>query len=164
MDYLEHWSDLYISGQDALHFLNTLEAFHNICGYKKCWDMKKVKDHNLLPGFSTTHKVKTFYKKVDARLLILSLRGQYPIEKKDIIVRIATCKTKNCINPYHYFYGTRSDVAFQANLRNGSNLTKDLLEVVLEQRRNKRPMAALAREYNVPYHILRRACNRAEAQ
>ena len=164
MDYLEHWSDLYISGQDALNLLNTLEAFHNIYGYESCWDMKKVKSPQYNQGFSVTHKAKTFYKKVDARILVLALIGQHPDETQSVIVRRGVCTTPHCINPYHYFYGTKSDVAFQTNIRKGSHLTEDLLEVVLEKCKNKRAMAAVAREYNLPYHVIRRACQRAEAQ
>jgi hypothetical protein len=158
MKVLDFFSQYYIVGEDAARFMTVLKLFDDRYGKEKCWCTKKINNPYHLEGFVLSHPNRPLYKRIDARVLTLALVGQYPDPNKPVIVRRGHCTSNHCINPNHYFYGTKRDVAIQRNIRKGSHLTQDLIDTIRAQWEEKRSYASLAREFNLPYHTVRRAC------
>ena len=75
--------------------------------------MKKIK-HSAFEGFNTSKKNKLLYQNKDARELLLFLTGRLPKEETPIIVRKGYCQSPYCLNPAHYYWGTRKDVAYES--------------------------------------------------
>lgn len=110
-------------------------------------------------GFSTSRNARPKYKTADARELMLALLDQYPSETNPIIVRRSCCTSTYCINPLHYFYGTRRDAMWQHNLRSGGQVDQQLVLKLREECSvAKKSYASIAREYQLPYHTVRRIC------
>lgn len=158
MKALDFFQENYIVGEDATRFMTVLKLFDDRYGKEKCWCVKKVNNPYHLEGFVLSHPNRPLYKRIDARVLVLALIDQYEDPNKPFIVRRGQCTSNHCINPNHYFYGTKRDISVQNNIRKGSNLTPDLIDTLRAQREEKRSYASLAREFNLPYHTVRRAC------
>ena len=97
---------------DQIKFVNAFKTGLKILGKEKCWCMKKIK-HSAFEGFNTSKKNKLQYQGKDARELLLYLTGREPTPEKSIIVRKGYCQSPYCLNPSHYYWGTRKDVAYE---------------------------------------------------
>ena len=157
MDFAEFWKENYVVGSDAIHLIEVLELFNHTYGQNRCWCIKKIKTPEHIKGFVLTHTTIPIYKATDVRPLLLALLDQYQSDEKPIIVRRGCCKSKYCVNPTHYFYGTKRDVAFQLNIRNGSHLDEQLLEKLRREKKKDRSYASIARQFDLPYYTVRRA-------
>jgi hypothetical protein len=156
---MDFFHDNYIMGDDIAQFMNVLKLFDQRYGKEKCWCIKKINNPEHLKGFVLSHPNRPVYKGTDARGLVLALIDQYSEPEKPFIVRYSNCLSTHCINPNHYFHGTKRDVAIQRNKRNGTHrLDPGLIELLRHERSEKRSYASLAREFNLPYHTVRRAC------
>jgi hypothetical protein len=158
MDLADFFSRQYISGTDALHFVEVLSKFHRTQGAQACWCLKKANNLKALKGFTTSNLSRPLFKGQDARELVLAVAGQYRPETDSIIVRRGVCTSTHCLNPTHYFYGTKQDVAMQRHARKGSPLSPELVSLLREERKKDRSYASIARQYALPYHVVRRIC------
>ena len=78
-----------------------------------------------------------------------------------VLVRKAVCRSRHCLNPSHYYFGTRADVAVELNARNKNKLTTELrkeIKNLYAQDSKKWNYTALAKHYQIPYHTVRRLC------
>lgn len=159
LDFKAFCEERYLFPADVLHFLNILRKFCKSHGQEKCWCLKKAKDRELVSSISTSQNQRPRYKGVDARELLLALMDQSPTETKSIIVRHSSCQSTYCINPLHYFYGTRQDAMWQHTLRKGSEVSPQVVQSLRDEHSlTRRSYASLAREYKLPYHTVRRIC------
>ena len=78
-------------------------------------------------GFTTSKKTKLMYKGHDARPLILSMTGRNYSEENPIIVKKSECKSQYCLNPAHYYWGTRKDVAYENAKTSDKSINIDLI-------------------------------------
>lgn len=157
---MQFLADKYVVGAHAVNFLNVLKSFHTTFGDSECWCLRKAKNRQATKGFTTTQNARPKYMGVDARELLLATIDQYPSESKPIIVRRGCCSSTYCINPNHYFYGTRQDAMEQHNVRRGNPVDSALINQIRDScGRQGKSYAAIAREYNLPYYTVRRICN-----
>ena len=84
---------------------------------------EEVAGIRIFSGFVNSKRNHLFYKTMDARpLLLLAMIGQFPDDgKNNVIVRRHICDCKFCLNPSHYYYGTKADVRLETNQRNGDD-------------------------------------------
>lgn len=99
----------YLTDRDLVEFAYVLNLFLELSGEKECWCIQKT-SHSALINFTASHRTQPQFKGRDARMLTLSIINQFQTDEKPVIVRRRECTSKYCINPLHYFYGTRSDV------------------------------------------------------
>ena len=55
------------------------------------------------------------------------MANKFATEEKTIIVRRSICSSKHCLNPNHYYWGTRSDVAYENAERDNKGINKTLI-------------------------------------
>ena len=160
----DFWSVFLLSGlarKDALYVAEAMAHFQAVAAPGQCWCVKSRK-HLVLKGFEGGgNRLVPYYKGKNARFLVLALINQFATAEAPVAVRKAACKSQWCINPEHYYFGTRSDVKLEDNKRKGGNLSHELIAEI-RQLKAKDPRkwtaAALARHYNMRYHVIRRIC------
>ena len=121
--------DADLTPEDQITFAIALQAAIKEIGKDQCWCLKEY-NSTALQGFKTTKANMPRYKNKDARPLLLAMIGSYKEETKNVLVRRSICNSKHCINPTHYYWGTRSDVAYEESKRCfpvHKALTKDLI-------------------------------------
>jgi len=150
------YADLTI--RDQVQFAKTVQICLRLLGRDQCWCMKQ-RSHSAFEGFSTAHTSRLLYKGVDARPLILGISGRFQTEDTPIIVRKAFCKSQYCLNPSHYYYGTRSAVALENAQRNKTGLSPQLIQLLRQGRQEGKRILDLSRKYKIPYHTARRVCS-----
>lgn len=121
---------------------------------------------NGVSGFSVANPTKTRYAGIDARLFFLAIAGIYPKEGiNQLIVRRNYCKSQHCVNPSHYYYGSKSDVALENQSRKHSlketkiPMTPELAESLRTGRASGESITSLAIKHRLPYHVARRVCS-----
>lgn len=150
------YSDLTI--QDQVQFAKTFQICLRLLGRDQCWCMQK-RSHAAFEGFTTAHTSRLLYKGVDARPLILAMSNRFQTEETPIIVRRAACKSQYCLNPSHYYYGTRSAVALENAQRNKTGLSPQLIQLLRQGKQEGKRILDLSRKYKIPYHTARRVCS-----
>ena len=150
------YSDLTI--QDQVQFAKTFQVCLRLMGRDQCWCMQK-RSHAAFEGFTTAHTSRLLYKGVDARPLILAMSSRFQTEDTPIIVRRAACKSQYCLNPSHYYYGTRSAVALENAQRNKTGLSPQLIQLLRQGKQEGKRILDLSRKYKIPYHTARRVCS-----
>jgi hypothetical protein len=154
MQTLDFFRDSGLIAPDVVVFAKSVQILTAAEGLSSCWD-PRGRTHACFTGFSTAKRSHLFYKTRDARPLLLALIGQYPTAEKGVIVRRHSCKNQFCMNPSHYFYGTRADVMREHRLRKGSKLDSSLIGEIVKADTTI-SSASLAKKYNLPYHTIRR--------
>lgn len=97
--------------------------------------------------------------------MLLSLSNHYYSDELPILVRRGVCRSPHCLNPSHYYYGTKSDVALENNIRKpkAGNRQNEVTAVIAEQMRMERDagesILRLSRKYKIAYHTARRICS-----
>lgn len=157
MDSVDFFYDHGLLSTDLLHFINILRKFDQLYGSDQCWCLKTV-NKSIIKNFSTSHNSKPLFKGEDARLLALAIVDQYQEEDKPVVVRKGQCSSIYCINPTHYYFGSRKDVAFERNMRTGNAISPELVQELRAQCKNNRSYSSIARQYNIPYNTVRRIC------
>ena len=147
-----------LTAYDQVVFATSLKFAHKLLGRKPCWCMKLC-NHNVFQGFTTSKKNRLLYKTKDARPLLLALAGKFSTEEKSIIVRKAECTSQYCLNPSHYYWGTRSDVAYENAKRSNSNINNLLITKLREKSQKGISKKELSITYKIPYETTRRICN-----
>lgn len=162
MDYITVFQDDYLSFEDLLAFANALNTFQELVGKEACWCIKEA-DHPVLKSFTATHPNRPQFKGRDARVLALALIDQFYDDAKPIIVRRHICKSSYCINPGHYFYGTKPDVQLELQRRRGLKLSLKLINEIRSKRDHDPKSwsyARLAEDYKLPIQTVGRICRR----
>jgi|TARA_R110002126_G_scaffold9950_1_gene44721 hypothetical protein len=154
-----------LSAKDAVVFSTVFQAYLQSVGPDRCWCLKK-NAHSAFAGFSVASPSKTRYRDLDARPLALALAGVYPTEDAEqVLVRRSCCKSVHCINPAHYYYGSRADVAMETQgkkpIKKGDPavMTPKLAELLRSERASGKSIASLAIKYRLQYHVARRVCS-----
>lgn len=159
LDFEQLCKENYLSEREILQFVTTLKTFCVSHGQDKCWCLKKAKNRELVANFSISQNMRPRYKGVDARELLLGFAGKFRPDPESVIVRYGYCESTYCINPLHYFFGTRQDAMWQHNARKGSRVSPELVQKLREEcSHSKKSYAALARDHKLPYHVVRRIC------
>lgn len=133
----------------------------------RCWDLEKI-NHAFFHGFtirrrqeSTTGGARVFYRGREARSLLLALSGRFQEDPKQILVRSGSCSSIYCVNPNHFFWGTRGDVALESNRRKGLNISDDII-FEIKDLRNSDPSTwtygKIAEKYDISSNIVRSIC------
>lgn len=152
------FNEHYLTSQELQLFLQILKKFEVTYGLTACWCLKSVTKAEA-KGFSTGHSTKPFFKGTDARPLLLAVVNQYPDWQKPLVVRRHECNSAHCVNPNHYYFGTKKDTCFERGWRKGSRVTPELVEELREKYRScNTSLTSLARSYKLPYHVVRSIC------
>lgn len=152
------FNENYFTSKELLSFIETLQKFEGVYGPRKCWCLRAVNKAQA-KGFSTSHSTKPFFKGIDARPLLLAVTGQYATWDKPLVVRRHECKSPHCINPNHYYFGTKRDVCFERGWRKGSKITPQLVEKLRhEYETQNTSLTSIAQSYELPYHVVRSIC------
>jgi UDP-N-acetylglucosamine transferase subunit ALG13 len=120
--------------------------------------MKKIK-HSSFEGFNTSKRNKLQYQGRDARELLLYLTGREPTSENQIIVRKGYCQSPYCLNPAHYYWGTRKDVAYESASINENSIDTFLITKLRKESKNGISSRKLSKTYRLPYHSVRRICS-----
>lgn len=159
MDFETLCKENYLSDREILQFITVLKTFCVSHGQNKCWCLKKAKNRDLVANFSTSQNMRPRYRGADARELLLGFVGKFRPDQDSVIVRYGFCESTYCINPLHYFYGTRQDAMWQHNSRKGTKINPELVQQLRDEReRTNKSYAAIARDHKLPYHVVRRIC------
>ena len=143
---------------DQIKFVNAFKTGLKILGKEKCWCMKKIK-HSAFEGFNTSKKNKLQYQGKDARELLLHLTGREPTPEKSIIVTKGYCQSPYCLNPAHYYWGTRKDVAYESASINENSIDTFLISKLRKESQKGISSRKLSKRYRLPYHSVRRICS-----
>ena len=164
MKTLDFFFEACLTTDDAVVFAKSIALWEAASGKDKCWCLKRKK-HSVLAGFSVNHKVHVTYKRQDARPLLLALSGRFYSEDRPVLVRRACCNSTYCVNPLHYYYGTRADVAMENKARKptadqGRNqITPAVVEGMRQEYDAGESILRLSRKYKLKYHVARRICS-----
>ena len=143
---------------DQIVFANAFATGLKLLGKDQCWCMKKIK-HSSFEGFNTSKETKLLYKGQDARPLILSLTGRDSDGINNVIVRKSCCKSNYCLNPSHYYWGTRQDVAYEKASISKKFIDRTLITKLRLENQKGTSSRKLSKTYRLPYHSVRRICN-----
>jgi hypothetical protein len=157
MDVLTLFRDLCLDPQDQVTLARAFQFCLHAYGREQCWRMNKT-CHVAFEGFNTSNKHTLFYQGVDARPLILALSGRFQ-EDGQVAIRKASCRSPYCLNPTHYFWGTKSEVSLETQLKNNKKISSELVQKLRTERENGVQVLALSRKYKLPYHVARRICS-----
>lgn len=179
-----------LAKEDAGTVARIFKMFLDNLGFDYCWSVKDL-NHAAFKNFSTPVSSHTRYKGCDARLLFLALVDIFPpmqtvevpgggsitvpegtvLEGPEgtviapsgntVLVRKDVCRSRHCLNPSHYYFGSRGDVAVELNKRSKNKLTTELRKEIkqLNEEDNKKwSYSALAKHYQIPYYTVRRLC------
>jgi len=92
----------------------------------------------------------------------MAMSNRYYEDERPIVVRRSVCKSVHCLNPTHYYYGTKSDVAMETNVRSSkSSQSQNILmaDQIRMERDAGESILRLSRKYKIPYHTARRICS-----
>ncbi len=143
---------------DQIVFAKAFQVALQLMGKNECWCMKE-RNHSVFRGFNTSKTNRLLYKNKDARPLLLSMTGRFYDESKPIIVRSAECKSFYCLNPSHYYWGTRRDVARENAKRTKNGVNNELITKLRIEKAEGISSLKLSKAYKIPYHTVRRICN-----
>ena len=143
---------------DQIKFVNAFKTALKIIGKEKCWCMKKIK-HSAFEGFNTSKKNKLQYQGKDARELLLYLTGRKAKDNTQIIVRKGYCQSPYCLNPAHYYWGTRKDVAYENASVSENSIDTFLISKLRKESQKGISSRKLSKIYRLPYHSVRRICS-----
>ena len=155
---LEFFSEHSLTPQDLAYFVETQFRFQGTFGSNACWCLKKILK-TTVNGFSTSHSTRPLFKGTDAKPLALSIVGQYQDETRSVMVRRHECTSVYCINPAHFYWGTKQDVCLERGWRKGSRVTVQLVEELRKKYETQNTsITSLAKSYKLPYHVVRSIC------
>jgi len=149
--------DAGVSREELVAFVKSIEICCKLHGRDSCWSIDRA-HHAAFSGFNTANPKNLRYCGVDARPLILSISGQFQPDESHVAIRKSICKSQYCLNPAHYYWGTKSEVALEGQRKKKDGLTPDVIRALQEGRREGKRVLDLARKYKVAYHTARRIC------
>ena len=159
MSVLNAFLEASLGPQDAMNMAKSFQVAVKFMGRERCWCMERL-NHAAFSGFTKSHGFKLNYRGRDARPLLMALGGLYPSSDTDLIVRRGFCQSAYCLNPSHYYWGTKSDVALENTRRRSAGLDVALIAKLRQEWDEGAKVTALSKKYEIPYHTARRICNR----
>jgi len=159
MSVLDPFLEASLGPSDAMTMAKSFQLAVKFMGRTRCWCMKSL-NHAAFEGYTTSHTTGLTYRGRDARPLLMALSGQYPDEGREMVVRSACCRSKYCLNPSHYYWGTKSDVALENRRRRSIQLDAALIQKLRQEWDAGANATALSKKYELPYQMTRRICNR----
>ncbi len=147
-----------LTASDKVVFAKAFQIALQLWGKDDCWCMKKS-SNSIFQGFTTSKKKFLTYRGRDARPLMLSMAGQYSDPINNVIVKRSICKSPYCLNPSHYYWGTRADVTMENKERDRKPINKDLITKLRQEKTKGKSSLQLSKKYTLPYHTVRRICN-----
>ena len=147
-----------LTAYDQILFVRAFQTALEHFGKESCWCLTKMNNAGF-KGFTTSKKTKLMYKGHDARPLILNMTGRNYSQEKPIIVKRSECKSKYCLNPAHYYWGTRKDVAYENAKVNEKSINIDLITKLRNESQSGISSRKLSKHYRLPYHSVRRICS-----
>ena len=147
-----------LTAYDQILFVRAFQTALEQFGKESCWCLKNMNNAGF-KGFTTSKKTKLMYKGHDARPLILSMTGRNYSEEKPIIVKRSECKSHYCLNPAHYYWGTRKDVAYENAKTNKKSIDIGLITKLRIENESGVSSRKLSKHYHLPYHSVRRICS-----
>ena len=154
MDPLQFFMQTGLTNKDAVVFAKAFQVFLATVGPESCWDLQKMR-HSAFSGFQTTKGRIIFYSGFDARPLLLAAAGRFSEGDRTVLVRHRDCKADRCLNPSHYYWGTRSDVAYERGRACNKLPGQDLIDTIKTSHHSV-SSKALSEKLNIPYHLLTR--------
>jgi hypothetical protein len=147
-----------LTASDKVIFAKAFQIALQIWGKDDCWCMKKS-SNSIFKGFTTGKEKFLTYRGKDARPLMLSIAGYSSDPCKNVIVKRSTCKSPYCLNPSHYYWGTRADVAIENKMKGKKSLNKELIIKLRQEKTQGISSLQISKNYRMPYHTVRRICN-----
>jgi hypothetical protein len=158
MDLETLFRDAGLSAEEKMAFVKSIEVCLRLFGKDKCWRMDSAR-HRAFAGFGTSSPNALRYKGADARPLILGMSGQFQPDETYVAIRKSICKSPYCLNPEHYYWGTRAEVMLEGeSKKKKQSLSPDVIRALQEGRQAGQRVLDLSRKYKVPYHTARRIC------
>ena len=142
---------------DHLVFAKTIQIGLENFGANRCWDASEYAN-SIFEGFNTSKKTHLIYKNADARPLILAISGRERTDDEAVVVRKACCSSPHCLNPCHYYWGGRQDVAFEKAQKN-KKLSIDVIKRLRVGYESGLSCRRISRIYKLPYQTVRRICS-----
>lgn len=164
MDPQQFFFEASLQPDDAVIFAKAFEACIQLLGKDSCWCLR-ARSHQIFTGFIISHGSKLLYKNQDARPLLLAMSGRYHTDERPVIVRRACCTSLYCLNPAHYYYGTRADVALELKAKKQSQeqplspVTGEIADKIRQGHDAGETILELSRKYKLSYHVARRLCS-----
>jgi len=141
---------------DQVAFAKAFQIGLQLWGRDQCWALDK-RSHSAFSGFNTSNRTTLYYKGADARVLLLAMSGRFQSDD-EVAVRRSTCSSPHCLNPTHYYWGSRSQVMLEKNSRQKSPVSAEVIKAMRAGRQEGKRVLDLSRKYKVPYHTARRIC------
>ena len=149
-----------LTPDDQITFIKAFQIGLAAYGQSSCWCMKdRILNRAGFEGFTTSKKQRLTYRGQDARPLLLAVSQRFSSPEKPIIVRRAICNSKYCLNPAHYYWGTRVDVAAENAERKKTGINSELINTLRKEKEEGTSSLKLSKKYRMPYHTVRRICN-----
>jgi len=157
MNVVTLFRDLGLEPADQIVLVRALQLGLKMFPRDECWRVDQS-SHIAFEGFNTSKKTTLVYRGVDSRPLLLALSGRFQRDE-EIAIRRHSCSSPYCLNPTHYFWGTKSQLMLQQqSSREKGSLSVDLIQKLRVGRQEGKRVLDLARQYKVPYHTARRIC------
>ena len=142
---------------DRLVFAKAIQVGLESFGSDKCWDAGEYAN-SIFQGFNTSKKTHLIYKNFDARPLILAISGRERPDQEAVVVRKSICNSPYCLNPCHYYWGGRQDVAFE-NAQRKKKLNIDVIKRLRAGYESGLSCTRISKIYKLPYQTVRRICS-----
>lgn len=149
--------DADLVAEDQIAFAKSIEVCLRLYGKDRCWRLDRAK-HRAFSGFSTNQPQTLRYKGADVRPLLLGMSGQFQPDETHVAIRKSICKSPYCLNPEHYYWGTRAEVMLEGENKKKKGLSPEVIKALQEGRQEGQRVLDLSRKYKVPYHTARRIC------
>lgn len=163
MDPIRIFRDYDLTELDAVAFAKAFQVCSTAVGWNECWDLSsRALAHPIFNGFNTSNKQKLLYRSRDAQPLLLALSGRYFQDARPIIVRRHCCTSRYCLNPLHFYYGTRADVTLETNKRKNTTkprtniVTPEVIDGIMMAKIAGNSILKISRRFRIPYHTVRR--------
>ena len=142
-----------LTASDKVIFAKAFQIALQIWGKDDCWCMKKS-SNSIFKGFTTGKEKFLTYRGKDARPLMLSIAGYSCDPCKNVIVKRSICKSPYCLNPSHYYWGTRADVAIENKMKGKKSLNKELIIKLRQEKTQGKSSLQISKNYRMPYHTV----------
>jgi hypothetical protein len=176
----QFFADRGLGTEDLIWLLKCTKLLRERLPGDRCWCLDKI-NHPFFHGFTLQGRgalkgaqgdpekasgKRPMYRGRDARSLILAITGRYG-EPGKVVVRTAACKSFYCINPTHYYWGTKGDVQLERLRRGGTDLPNEVIKQVREARQSNAQIYTyqkLAEEFDLSYSVIRGICTKGNYQ
>lgn len=162
---LQAFRDQGLETSDLITFTGALNVLQTTLGSSQCWDLKAI-NHAFFQSFVLNeHSRRVLYRGREARFLTMAVTNRFkPVETEEqpYIVRTSICTAKFCINPNHYYWGSRHDMALERTFRKYPHLTPERINELKRLRRSGLTYGQLASTFEISPLVARSLCKTDE--